>query len=56
MSYVDTSVIIAALDPKDHRRRYIKSFLEGNEYKVVSELVITELVSAFRGGRSSYQV
>ena len=46
MSYVDTSVIVVALDPKDSRREHARSFLESDEYKVVSELVLVELASA----------
>lgn len=45
MSYVDTSVIVAALDPTDHRRDIAREFLEGERDKVVSELTLVELAS-----------
>jgi predicted nucleic acid-binding protein len=45
LSYVDTSILIASLDPDDHRRNKVRDLLEQTEYKVVSELVITELAS-----------
>lgn len=45
MSYVDTSVIVAALDPLDPRRERAKNILEEEVSKVVSELVLVELVS-----------
>ena len=45
MSYVDTSVIVAALDPTDHRRDIAREFLEGDTDKVVSELTLVELAS-----------
>ena len=45
MSYVDTSVIVAALDPTDPRRERAKDALEEESYKVVSELVLAELAS-----------
>jgi predicted nucleic acid-binding protein len=41
--YVDTSVIVAALDPMDPRRDEARKTLEIHEDKVVSELVVTEL-------------
>ncbi len=43
MMYVDTSVIIAALDPGDSRRLAARLLLEGFEPGVVSELVVAEL-------------
>ena len=45
MSYVDTSVIVAALDPLDPRRGRARNLLEEEGYKVVSELVLAELAS-----------
>jgi len=45
MSYVDTSVIVAALDPTDRRQGMAQDFLEGEMDKVVSELTIVELAS-----------
>ncbi len=45
MSYVDTSIIVAALDTKDPRWKMARRVLEREEYKVVSELAIAELVS-----------
>ncbi len=44
--YVDTSVIIAALDPLDYRQRLARQSLERDEVKIVSELVLAELASA----------
>jgi predicted nucleic acid-binding protein len=43
--YVDTSVIVAALDPTDPRREKARKALELHDNKVVSELVIAELAS-----------
>ncbi len=45
MSYVDTSVIIAALDTRDPRFRAARELLEKEKYKVVSEIVLSELAS-----------
>lgn len=46
MSYIDTSVIVAALDPLDPRQRSARIVLEDDErVKVISELVLTELAS-----------
>ena len=45
MIYVDTSVIVAALDPADPRREEARKVLEARDDKVVSELVIAELAS-----------
>ena len=45
MSYVDTSVIVAALDQLDPRHQQARALLEKDEYKVISELVIAELAS-----------
>ena len=45
MSYVDTSVIVAALDPLDPRSGEARRLLEREEGKVVSELVLAELAS-----------
>ena len=45
MSYVDTSVIVAALDPTDPRSQRAKAVLEEKGRKVVSELVVAELAS-----------
>jgi len=45
MSYIDTSVIVAALDPSDPRSRSARRVLEEEGYKVVSELVLAELAS-----------
>ena len=49
MSYIDTSVIVAALDPADPRSRSAKRVLEEEGYKVVSELVLAELASVLSG-------
>ncbi len=52
MIYVDTSAIVAALDPKDPRRTKAIRMLESYKDKVVSELVIAELASVLaRHGR-----
>ncbi|MEM2848845.1 MAG: PIN domain-containing protein [Candidatus Bathyarchaeia archaeon] len=45
MSYIDTSVIIAALDQSDPRQRLAREALEKRENKKVSELVLIELAS-----------
>ena len=45
MSYVDTSIIIAALDPIDSRNKSAIDILEKEDYKVISELTIIELAS-----------
>ncbi len=45
MIYVDTSVIVAALDPQDPRHEVAKELLEKFENKVVSEVVLAELAS-----------
>jgi len=45
MSYIDTSVIVAALDPFDRRRDQARRVLEGREEKFISELVLAELSS-----------
>ncbi len=45
MSYVETSIIIAALDKRDPRCKDALSILESEEYKVVSELTLVELTS-----------
>ncbi len=45
MSYIDTSVIVAALDPADPRRPKALKELENRDVKLVSELVIAELSS-----------
>jgi len=46
VSYIDTSVIVAALDPLDPRQRSARIVLEDEErVKVVSELVLMELAS-----------
>ncbi len=47
MKYIDTSVIVAALDYSDYRRERAQRFLEQEDDKVVSELVLAELVSVF---------
>jgi len=46
MSYIDTSVIVAALDSADPRRRRAREILEEEGHKVISELVLAELASA----------
>jgi len=46
MSYVDTSVIVAALDPTDPRRKRAKAILEREGVKIASELTLMELASA----------
>jgi len=45
LKYIDTSVIIAALDPSDPRREKLVKFLEQEKDKVISELVLLELAS-----------
>jgi predicted nucleic acid-binding protein len=50
--YVDTSAIVAALDPSDSRMRRARGLLEHAEDKVVSELVIVELASVLSRRRS----
>jgi len=45
MSYVDTSVIVAAFDKLNSRQRMAREVLEEGERKIVSELVLTELAS-----------
>ena len=45
MIYVDTSVIVAALDPTDPRREEARKLLGLRVEKAVSELVIAELTS-----------
>ncbi|MGB9759544.1 MAG: type II toxin-antitoxin system VapC family toxin [Thermoproteota archaeon] len=45
MSYVDTSVIVAALDQLDSRQKLAQEVLEKEENKKISELVLTELAS-----------
>ena len=45
MMYVDTSVIVAALDFSDPRCWRARRVLESREPKVVSELVVAELAS-----------
>jgi len=45
VSYIDTSVIVAVLDPSDPRWKRARSILEGEGERVVSELVIAELAS-----------
>ena len=45
MKYIDTSVILAALDPLDPKQKPAREILERNEDKVISELVILELAS-----------
>ncbi|MGB9717713.1 MAG: type II toxin-antitoxin system VapC family toxin [Thermoproteota archaeon] len=45
MSYIDTSVIVAALDQLDSRQKIAQKTLEKKENKKVSELVLAELAS-----------
>jgi len=45
MSYIDTSVIVAALDPLDHRQGLALKYLEERKDKKVSELSLVELSS-----------
>jgi len=45
MSYVDTSLIIAALDQLDSRQKLAQKTLESIENKKVSELVLVELAN-----------
>lgn len=44
MSYVDTGIIVVALDPEDQLQT-AKMILEDEEDKIVSELVLMELDS-----------
>ncbi|MBO3769592.1 MAG: PIN domain-containing protein [Thermoproteota archaeon] len=45
MSYVDTSIIVAALDPEDPLQKSASVILKNKEDKIVSELVLLELAS-----------
>lgn len=45
MSYIDTSIIVAALDPLDPRRNLALKYLDEKGNKKVSELVLVELSS-----------
>jgi len=45
MSYIDTSIIIAALDPTDSRMHQARRVLEEVRDKIISELVLVELTS-----------
>jgi len=45
MSYIDTSIIVVALDPTDPRRQHAIAILEKEEHKIISELVLAELAS-----------
>lgn len=45
MSYIDTSVIVVALDPTDLRRKRALEVLESEADKVISEIVLAELAS-----------
>jgi len=45
MNYIDTSVIVSALDPLDPRRELARAVLEESEDNVISELVMVELAS-----------
>lgn len=45
MSYIDTSIIIAALDKLDPRQGLAQEVLEKEENKKISELVLAELAS-----------
>jgi len=45
MSYIDTSVIVASLDPEDPRSNEAKKILENEKNKIISELVLIELAS-----------
>lgn len=46
ISYIDTSILVAALDEKDRRYDKARAILEeSGRVKVISELVVTELAS-----------
>ena len=46
ISYIDTSILVAALDEKDRRYDKARTILEeSGRVKVISELVVTELAS-----------
>lgn len=45
MSYIDTSIIVAALDPQDPRFKKARALLEEEGDKVISEVVLAELAS-----------
>ena len=45
MKYIDTSVIVSALDPLDEKQKTSLQFLEEEKEKVASELVMLELAS-----------
>ena len=51
MFYIDTSVIIAALDLTDPRRSSALKFLQTNKNKAISELVIAELLNILARSR-----
>jgi len=55
MSYVDTSIIVAALDKLDSRQRLALRVLEKGENKRVSELVLAELASILARRKSMLQ-
>jgi len=45
VNYIDTSVIVAALDPTDPRQKSAKMILREEREKAISELVLAELSS-----------
>lgn len=45
MSYIDTSAIVAALDPSDPRMSEARRLLDRAEARIVSDLVVAELAS-----------
>jgi len=56
MSYVDTSLIVAALDPLDPRQKSALKALEGEGDKKISEFVIVELASVLSRRDALYKV
>jgi len=53
MSYIDTSVIVASLDPEDPRSNEAKKILENEKCKIISELVLVELASVISRRKKS---
>ena len=51
MSYIDTSIIVAALDPTDYRSKDALKILEEEKHKIISELTLLELASVLSSRR-----
>lgn len=56
MSYIDTSVIVAALDTEDPRHRDAWKVLSRGEDKIVSEMVLAELASVIARHREIFSI